>query len=448
MKKIYIKTWGCQMNEHDSFLISNVIKKKLNYKKTNFSKKADILILNTCSIREKAQEKLFHQLGRWKNLKKKKPNLIVAVGGCVAKQEKKNIYKRSPLVNIIFGPKTIHHLPKMIKKIELKKNIINVDSKNLKKYKYFKNNSIKKISSYISIMEGCNKCCSYCIVPHTRGKEINRNPEEILSEAKFLAKNGTKEIILLGQNVNSYIGKFSNGYKCTLAQLIKLISKINSIKRIRFLTSNPMEFTDDLINLYKDTPKLVNHLHLPVQSGSNKILKKMRRKYTISEYQEIIKKIRKFRPNIQITSDFIVGFPGETEKDFQKTLKLIEQIKFDMSFSFIYSPRPGTPAIRLKDTTSLEKKKERLYLLQKRINFNTDFFSKKMIGTYQKVLIEKKIYINNSKKLFGKTTNNRIVIFNGSKKLIGKIRYVKISQAHMQRLKGKCIENNLPVKNY
>ncbi|CAL4322766.1 tRNA (N6-isopentenyl adenosine(37)-C2)-methylthiotransferase MiaB [Buchnera aphidicola] len=438
MKKIYIQTWGCQMNEYDSSLIANILKKKLNYTQTHHSEKADILILNTCSIREKAQEKLFHQLGRWKNLKKKNKNLIIAVGGCVSTQEKKNIYKRSSLVNIIFGPKTIHRLPKMIKEIQIKrKNIININSKKLKKYKFFKNNFKKKISSYISIMEGCNKFCSYCVVPRTRGREIHRNPQDILCEAKFLAKNGTKEIILLGQNVNSYIGTFENGLKCNLSKLIKLISNINNIKRIRFLTSNPMDFTNDLIGIYKNTPKLVNSLHLPVQSGSNQVLKKMRRKYSISEYKKIINKIKKFRPNIYITSDFIVGFPGETKKDFQKTLKLIKDIKFDISFSFIYSPRPGTSASRLKDEISLQEKKKRLYLLQREINNNIKYFSQKMIGTYQKVLVEKKIYINKKKKLFGKTENNRTVIFNGPKELIGKFSYVKISQAHMQTLRGK-----------
>ncbi|USS94404.1 tRNA (N6-isopentenyl adenosine(37)-C2)-methylthiotransferase MiaB [Buchnera aphidicola] len=429
------------MNEYDSSLISNILKKKLNYKRTNVSEQADILILNTCSIREKAQEKLFHQLGRWKTLKKNKKDLIIAVGGCVATQEKKKIYKRAPLVNIIFGPKTIHRLPKMIEELELKKKkICNVNAKKIKKYSYYKNNITQKISAYISIMEGCNKFCSYCIVPRTRGREINRTPQDILLEANFLAKNGTKEITLLGQNVNSYISKFSNGSICNFSQLIELISNIQDIKRIKFLTSNPMEFTDDLIKIYKNIPKLSNSLHLPVQSGSNKILKKMRRKYTISEYKEIIKKIRKYRPNIYITSDFIVGFPGETHEDFKKTLKLIKDIKFDMSFSFIYSPRPGTPAYRLHDEINLQEKKERLYLLQKKINKNTKFFSQKMIGTYQKVLVEKQIYVNKIKKLCGKTTNNRLVIFEGSKKLIGKCSYIKILQANMQTLQGKYVK--------
>ncbi|NIH16540.1 MAG: tRNA (N6-isopentenyl adenosine(37)-C2)-methylthiotransferase MiaB [Buchnera aphidicola (Periphyllus lyropictus)] len=438
MKKIHIKTWGCQMNEYDSSIISKVLKKKLNYHITNNFKKADILILNTCSIREKAQEKIFHQLGRWKYLKKKNKEIIIAVGGCVSTQEKKKIFKRANFIDIIFGPKTIHRLPKMIKKLKKKKKkIINIKSNNLNKFKFFKYNTIKKVSSFISIMEGCNKCCSFCIVPYTRGKEISRFPKDILSEAKYLSKNGTKEIILLGQNVNSYKSKFSDGSICTFSKLIKLLSKIKKILRIRFTTSNPMEFSDDLIKTYKNTTKLVSYLHLPVQSGSNKILKKMRRSYNIKKYKEIIKKLIKIRPKIQITSDFIVGFPGESKKDFHKTLKLIDEINFDMSFSFIYSPRPKTPASRLLDETQLKEKKKRLYLLQKKINKNTNLFSKKMIGTYQKVLVEKKIYKNNKKYFFGKTYNNRTVIFKSSKNLIGKLIYVKIYKAHMQNLKGK-----------
>ncbi|WP_343183428.1 tRNA (N6-isopentenyl adenosine(37)-C2)-methylthiotransferase MiaB [Buchnera aphidicola] len=442
MKKIHIKTWGCQMNEYDSSIIFKVLKKHFNCKYTNLAEKSDIIVLNTCSIREKAQEKLFHQLGRWKNLKKKK-KIIIAVGGCVAVQEKENIYKRAPFVDIIFGPKTIHKLPEMISKFKQnKKNIINIKENKLKKFNFFKINKTKKISSYISIMEGCNKCCSFCIVPHTRGKEISRSPEKIIDESKFLSKNGTKEIILLGQNVNSYKGIFSNGKNCTLSKLIEIISKINKIKRIRFTTSNPMEFTKDLIEIYNKTNKLVSYLHLPVQSGSNKILKKMRRSYSISKYKKIINKLKLIRPNIQITSDFIIGFPGETEKDFKKTLQLIKDIKFDMSFSFIYSPRPGTPAIRLKDNVSLKEKKKRLYILQKKIKYNTNFWSQKMIGTYQEVLVEKSIYKKNILKLFGKTQNNRIVIFKGPLNLIGKIVFVKIYKASLYKLKGKIKQNN------
>ncbi|CAL4323076.1 tRNA-2-methylthio-N(6)-dimethylallyladenosine synthase [Buchnera aphidicola (Chaitophorus populicola)] len=438
MKKIHIKTWGCQMNEYDSSIIFKILRKKLKYTLTNQADEADLIILNTCSVREKAQEKLFDQLGRWKKLKNIKNTLIIAVGGCVAKQEKKKIYKRASYVDIVFGPKTIHRLPKMVKKIlKKRKKITNVQSNSLKKYKFYKYHSLKKISAYISIMEGCNKCCSFCIVPHTRGKEISRTPEEILSEAKFLAKNGTKEIILLGQNVNSYQSKSINKDIFRLSNLIKLISKIHKIQRIRFITSNPMEFTNDLIKTYQKVPKLVSYLHLPVQSGSNRILKKMRRNYSIKEYKKIIKKIMLHRPNMQITSDFIIGFPGETKKDFQKTLKLVDEIKFDMSFSFIYSKRPGTPAARLLDSVSLQEKKERLYLLQKKIQENTNFWSKKMIGTCQSVLVEKFIYKNNKKKLFGKTQNNRTVLFQGSKELIGKIINVKIKNAYMQNLKGE-----------
>ncbi|BGI51517.1 MAG: tRNA (N6-isopentenyl adenosine(37)-C2)-methylthiotransferase MiaB [Buchnera aphidicola (Ceratovacuna japonica)] len=439
MKKIYIKTWGCQMNEYDSFIIQKTLEKKIKCKTTKEHKKADILILNTCSIREKAQEKLFHQLGRWKILKKKNPKIIIAVGGCVANQEEKKIYNRAPYVDIIFGTQTIHKLPKMIYKNEKYKNIlINTKLEGIKKFnsKYFYKN--KNISSYVTIMEGCNKKCTFCIVPNTRGKEISRPYKDILLEIKNMTNN-IKEVTLLGQNVNSYFYKNKkNKNICTFSKLLHKVANIKKIKRIRFITSHPKDFNNEIINAYKKIPKLVNFLHLPIQSGSDKILKLMKRGYNIKRYKNIIKKILKIRPNMKISSDFIIGFPGETKKDFIKTMKIISEINFDTSFSFIYSKRPNTIASKLLDTTTLHEKKKRLYkiqraLLQKKIQWN-----RRMIGTIQEILVYKK-YKKNSQKLIGTTENNRIVIFNGSYNNIGKIVKVKITKIYKKYFKGKII---------
>lgn len=425
-KKFYIKTWGCQMNNHDSDMIKSLLTQDEEYKNTEKPEKADLLILNTCSIREKAQEKLFHQLGRWKKIKEKNNNIIIAVGGCVAQQEGKNIFNRAKFVNIIFGPQTIHKLKKLINEIS-KKNPTLIDLKNnsLKKFNYpikFKKN--KKFSAFSTIIEGCNKFCSFCIVPYTRGKEISRNPINILNEIKNLANQGIREIILLGQNVNSYISSI-NKKKYNFTDLLYEIDKISGIYRIRFITSHPKDFSDNLIKAYQKIPKLVNFLHLPVQSGSDKILRLMKRGYTISKYINIIKKLKKIRPNINISSDFIIGFPGETEKDFQKTLNLIKKINFDHSFSFIYSPRPGTRAAKLIDNVSLKEKKIRLQIIQKKIKQNSLQWKRRMLGSTQSVLVEGYLE-KDQKKLYGKTENNRTVIFEGNKNLIGNILKLEI----------------------
>ncbi|CAL4322349.1 tRNA (N6-isopentenyl adenosine(37)-C2)-methylthiotransferase MiaB [Buchnera aphidicola] len=441
-KYIYIKTWGCQMNEYDSFIIKEIFNKK-KYILTKNPKIANIIIVNTCSIREKAKEKLFHQLGRWKKLKIKNKKLIIAVGGCVASQERKKIFKRTHLVDIIFGTQTIHNLPKLIKKHKKKKKkIIQIKKPNLKKFKFFPKKPMYQSSSFVSIIEGCNKYCSFCIVPYSRNREISRNYKNILEEIYFLTKKGVKEITLLGQNVNSYKIIKKNHIICDFSELLFKISKIKKIKRIRFTTSHPAEFNKKMIKMYKKIPKLVNTIHLPVQSGSDKILKKMKRNYTIKEYEKIIKKLKSIRPNISITSDFIVGFPGETEKDFKKTIKLVKRINFDSSFSFIYSPRPKTHATKLKDNINLIEKKKRLYILQKILRKQTNRWSKKMIGSVQKVLV----YAFNPKnnlKLLGKTENNRIVSFKGTRRMIGKLINVKINYAHMQSLKGFIEEKRI-----
>ncbi|QCI25635.1 tRNA (N6-isopentenyl adenosine(37)-C2)-methylthiotransferase MiaB [Buchnera aphidicola (Sitobion avenae)] len=440
MKKIYIKTWGCQMNEYDSSMITTILQKTKKYSLTESAEKSDILILNTCSIREKAQEKVFHQLGRWKKIKNNNPSVIIAVGGCVATQEGKEIFKRANYVDIIFGTQTLHKLPQMISEVETSRKLsIDISFPKLEKFKYSLESKKKGYTANISIMEGCNKYCSFCIVPYTRGREISRPCDDILFEISILAKQGVREINLLGQNVNAYKGSTFNRKICYFSELIRLVAEIDGIDRIRFTTSNPREFTDDIIDVYKDTPKLVSFLHLPVQSGSNKILNLMKRSYTIEDYKSIVNKLIIARPNIQISSDFIVGFPGESEIDFQQTMLFIKNINFDMSFSFIYSKRPGTPASKMKDDVDLEEKKKRLYILQDRINIQTMLWSRKMFGTIQSILVEG-VSDKNIMELYGRTENNRIVTFKGSPNTIGQFVNVKIKKVHTHSLKGELLQ--------
>ncbi|QCI17828.1 tRNA (N6-isopentenyl adenosine(37)-C2)-methylthiotransferase MiaB [Buchnera aphidicola (Acyrthosiphon lactucae)] len=441
MKYIYIKTWGCQMNEYDSSMIITLLQKKNKYLITESVENADILILNTCSIREKAQEKVFHQLGRWKKIKNKNPKVIIAVGGCVATQEGKEIFKRANYVDIIFGTQTLHKLPKMISEVEKTKKLsIDISFPKLEKFKHVLESKITGYTANVSIMEGCNKYCSFCIVPYTRGNEISRPCDDILFEISILAKQGVREINLLGQNVNAYQGPTFNGKICYFSELIRLVAEIDGIDRIRFITSNPLEFTDDIIEVYEDTPKLVSFLHLPVQSGSNKILNLMKRSYTIEDYESIVKKLIIARPNIQISSDFIVGFPGESEIDFQQTMIFIKNINFDMSFSFIYSNRPGTPASKMEDNIDIKEKKRRLYILQDRINKQTMSWSRKMFGSIQSILVEG-VSNENIMYLYGRTENNRIVTFKGSSKMIGQFVNIKIKKVHTHSLKGELFEN-------
>ncbi|VFP79283.1 tRNA (N6-isopentenyl adenosine(37)-C2)-methylthiotransferase MiaB [Buchnera aphidicola] len=427
-KKIYIKTWGCQMNEHDSSIIKNILYKEKKFTFVNQPEISDILILNTCSIREKAQEKLFHQLGRWKKFKKKNSNIIIAIGGCVATQEGENIYKRAKFINIIFGTQSLHKLPQLIYQAYINKNlIIDIKEKSLKKFDYSPlKQTKKKFTSFVTIMEGCNKYCSFCIVPYTRGKEISRNNKEIILEIKKLTEIGVKEIILLGQNVNSYhINNKFNKKKYNFSDLLYSISEIPEINRIRYITSHPMDFSDDIIESYKYIPQLTNFLHLPVQSGSNKILRLMKRGYTIEVYENIINKLKHIRPKISISSDFIIGFPGETQEDFEKTLNFVSKINFDTSYSFIYSKRPGTRASKLEDNTSIEEKKNRLYILQKKINQQSFQWRRRMLGTTQEVLVEG-IAKNNIQELYGRTENNRIIHFEGNPKHIGTFIQLKV----------------------
>ena len=448
-KKLLIKTWGCQMNEYDSSKMADLLNAANGYELTEEPEEADVLLLNTCSIREKAQEKVFHQLGRWKNLKDKKPGVVIGVGGCVATQEGDHIRERAPFVDVIFGPQTLHRLPEMIKQSQsTDAPVMDISFPEIEKFDRLPEPKAEGPTAFVSIMEGCSKYCTYCVVPYTRGEEVSRPMDDVLYEIAQLADQGVREVNLLGQNVNAYRGPMHDGTICSFAELLRLVASIDGIDRIRFTTSHPLEFTDDIIAVYEDTPELVSFLHLPVQSGSDRILTMMKRPHTAIEYKSIIRKLRKARPDIQISSDFIVGFPGESDNDFQATMKLIRDVDFDMSFSFIFSPRPGTPAADYPCDVSEETKKERLYELQQQINSQAMRYSRLMLGTEQRILVEgpsKK----NLMELRGRTENNRVVNFEGSPDLIGQFVDVKIVDVFSNSLRGELIrtesEMNLRV---
>ena len=439
MAKLHITTWGCQMNEYDSSKMADLLLATHGLELTENPEEADVLLLNTCSIREKAQEKVFSQLGRWKNWKKDKPELIIGVGGCVASQEGEHIRDRAPFVDIVFGPQTLHRLPEMINKIRGgDRAIVDISFPEIEKFDRLPEPKAEGPTAFVSIMEGCNKYCSFCVVPYTRGEEVSRPVDDVLFEIAQLAEQGVREVNLLGQNVNAYRGDTFDGQICSFAELLRLVAAIDGIDRVRYTTSHPIEFTDDIVEVYRDTPELVSFLHLPIQSGSDRVLTMMKRNHTALEYKAIIRKLREVRPNIQISSDFIVGFPGETAEDFEQTMKVIEQVNFDMSLSFIYSARPGTPASDLPDDVSEEEKKERLARLQQRINFQAMQFSRAMLGTEQRILVE-----GPSKKdimeLTGRTENNRVVNFVGTPDMIGKFVDVKITDVYTNSLRGEVI---------
>ncbi|MBM4967910.1 tRNA (N6-isopentenyl adenosine(37)-C2)-methylthiotransferase MiaB [Vibrio parahaemolyticus] len=438
-KKLLIKTWGCQMNEYDSSKMADLLNAANGYELTEEPEEADVLLLNTCSIREKAQEKVFHQLGRWKTLKDKKPGVVIGVGGCVATQEGDHIRERAPYVDVIFGPQTLHRLPEMIKQSQTDDApVMDISFPEIEKFDRLPEPRAEGATAFVSIMEGCSKYCTYCVVPYTRGEEVSRPMDDVLFEIAQLAEQGVREVNLLGQNVNAYRGPMHDGEICSFAELLRLVASIDGIDRIRFTTSHPLEFTDDIIAVYEDTPELVSFLHLPVQSGSDRILTMMKRPHTAIEYKSIIRKLRKARPDIQISSDFIVGFPGETDKDFQDTMKLIKDVDFDMSFSFIFSPRPGTPAADYPCDIPEQVKKERLYKLQQTINAQAMRYSRLMLGTEQRVLVEgpsKK----NLMELRARTENNRVVNFEGSADLIGQFVDVKITDVFANSLRGELV---------
>jgi tRNA-2-methylthio-N6-dimethylallyladenosine synthase len=436
-KKLFIKTHGCQMNEYDSSKMADVLKKSHQLELTATAEDADVILINTCSIREKAEDKMRSELGRYYRIKKKRPDLIIGVGGCVASQEGAAIIKMAPYVDLVFGPQTLHRLPDLINQARAtKRPAIDISFPEIEKFDHLPEPKAEGPSAYVSIMEGCNKYCSFCIVPYTRGEEISRPFDDVLVEVATLAEQGVREIHLLGQNVNDYRGQMHNGEIADLALLIHHVAAIDSVARIRFTTSHPMAFSDSLITAYAEEPKLANHLHLPIQSGSDRILTSMKRNYTALEYKSKIRKLRKVRPDISVSSDFIIGFPGETEADFQATMNLIHEIGFDFSFSFIYSKRPGTPAAQLPDDVPLEVKKERLAILQNRININVARISASMVGTKQTVLV-----IGPSKKdpqmLTGRTENNRVVNFPGEISLVGQMVDLIITESLPNSLRGK-----------
>ena len=427
-KKVYIETQGCQMNEYDSSRMADLLGESHGMVRTDNPEEADVLLMNTCSIREKAQEKVFSELGRWRKLKEKRPEVVIGVGGCVASQEGELIRKRASYVDMVFGPQTLHRLPKMLdEKQHNKISIVDISFPEIEKFDFLPEPKVEGFKAYVSIMEGCSKYCSFCVVPYTRGEEVSRPFDDVIAEIVHLASQGVREVTLLGQNVNGYRGHYHDGEVCTFAELLKHISDIDGIGRIRFTTSHPLEFNDDLIEAYTLLPKLVSHVHLPVQSGSDTILAAMKRNHTAEDYLQRIRKLKIARPDIHLSSDFIIGFPNETEQDFVDTMNLIAEVDYDHSYSFIYSKRPGTPASELPDNTSEEDKKERLALLKARIKQNTERKTRAMLGTTQRVLVEK-VSDRDQDYMVGSAENTRQVLLPRNDALIGKFADVVIDQ--------------------
>ena len=427
------------MNEYDSNKMADVLHASHGLTLTDYADKADVILINTCSVREKAQEKLFSELGRWRPFKEKNPDLIIGVGGCVASQEGSELLKRAPHIDLIFGPQTLHRLPALIQKAQdTQKPAVDISFPEIEKFDKLPSPRAEGPSAYVSIMEGCSKYCSFCVVPYTRGEEISRPFDDVIAEVAELAEQGVKEINLLGQNVNDYRGLMHDGHIADLALLVHYIAAIDQIKRIRYTTSHPNAFTDTLINAYAEEPKLANHLHLPVQSGSDRIFAAMKRNYMVLEFKSKLRKLRAVRPDISISSDFIVGFPGETDDDFAATLRLVDEMTIDHSYSFIYSKRPGTPAASLPDNVPMQVKKDRLTLLQNQLNKNAQKISQNMVGTTQTILVT-----GSAKKhadhLSGRTENNRVVNFAANERLIGQMVDVMITEALPNSLRGKII---------
>ena len=436
-KKLYIKTHGCQMNEYDSARMRDLLREQCDLVPTDNPEDADVLLLNTCSIREKAQEKVFHQLGRWKQLKQKNPDLVIGVGGCVASQEGEEIGRRAPYVDLVFGPQTLHRLPEMMEQRGPGGAIVvDVSFPEIEKFDRLPEPKVEGPTAFVSIMEGCSKYCTFCVVPYTRGEEVSRPLDDVIAEIAHLADGGVREVNLLGQNVNAYRGENHEGETVDFAELLHVVARIPGIERIRYTTSHPVEFSDALIEAYAHIPQLVDHLHLPVQSGSDRILAAMKRGHTVLEYKSKIRRLRRIRPDISISSDFIVGFPGETEDDFAATMKLIEEIGFDVSFSFVYSARPGTPAAELPDTTAEATKKQRLQILQTRINQHAQQISQGMVGHTHTILVTG-VSKKDPGQLQGRTENNRVVNFPADDpSLIGQFVPVDVIEALPNSLRG------------
>jgi len=439
-RKVFVQTHGCQMNEYDSARMLDLLRESHGLHPTGNPEEADVLLLNTCSIREKAQEKVFHQLGRWRKLKALRPGVVIGVGGCVASQEGSAIGRRAPYVDLVFGPQTLHRLPEMLDAAlvdERRGPVVDVSFPEIEKFDRLPEPSVNGPSAFVSVMEGCSKYCSFCVVPYTRGEEVSRPLDDVLAEIAHLAGQGVREVNLLGQNVNAYRGRNHLGELTDFAELLHLVAAVDGIGRIRYTTSHPLEFSDALVQAYAVIPQLVSHVHLPVQSGSDRVLAAMKRNHTALEYKSIIRKLRRVRPDIAISSDFIVGFPGETEKDFEDTMRLIAEAGFDHSFSFVYSARPGTPAAELPDDTPEEVKKQRLARLQARINQQAFEISRRMVGSVQRLLVTE-ISKRDPGRLQGRTENNRLTHFpSDDTRLIGQFVDVEITEALPNSLRGE-----------
>jgi tRNA-2-methylthio-N6-dimethylallyladenosine synthase len=437
----FIKTFGCQMNEYDSARMADVLREGAGLAATDDPHEADVLLMNTCSVREKAQEKVFSLLGEWRRLKARRPGVIIGVGGCVASQEGEALTERAPFVDLVFGPQTLHRLPQMIEELRRSgRAVVDVSFPEIEKFDHLPAARAEGARAYVSVMEGCSKYCSFCIVPFTRGEEISRSFDSVLAEVGQLAAQGVMEVTLLGQNVNAYQGRMADGERVDLATLIHHVARVPGIERIRFTTSHPLEFNDSLIEAFASVPQLANHLHLPVQSGSDRVLALMKRGYTSLEYKDRVRRLRAARPDISISSDFIIGFPGESERDFCATLALVREVGFDQSFSFIYSRRPGTPAASLPDEVGSQVKHERLARLQAQLESQARAISESMVGTRQRVLVERAAR-KDARELAGRTANNRWVNFPGPAQLIGRFVEVTVTAALAHSLRGRLTES-------
>jgi tRNA-2-methylthio-N6-dimethylallyladenosine synthase len=439
MPRVHVRTFGCQMNEYDSARMADVLRESGGYEPTDEPAEADLLLLNTCSVREKAQEKVFSLLGQWRMLKQQRPDVIIGVGGCVASQEGEGITSRAPFVDLVFGPQTLHRLPDMIAELQRNgRSVVDVSFPEIEKFDRLPEPRASGATAFVSVMEGCSKYCTFCVVPYTRGEEVSRPLQQVIEEVRGLARQGVREITLLGQNVNAYRGELPGGGHADLAALIYFVAELPGVERIRFTTSHPVEFRDNLIEAYRDVPQLASYLHLPVQSGSDRILALMKRGHTALEYKQKIRRLREARPGISLSSDFIVGFPGETERDFEATMDLIGDVGFDQSFSFIYSRRPGTPAASLPDDVTYDVKQQRLARLQQQINAHSLEISRSMVGSVQRVLVERPSR-RDARQLAGRTENNRWVNFDGPATLIDRFTDVLITEAMPNSLRGRIV---------
>ena len=442
-KKLFIQTNGCQMNEYDSDKMQDVLQASHAMEMTDTPEEADVLLLNTCSIREKAQEKVFSAIGRWRKIKAKRPDIIIGVGGCVASQEGAAIQKRAPYVDIVFGPQTLHRLPELLNQArDTRKGVVDISFPEIEKFDALPEPRAEGSKAFVSIMEGCSKYCTFCVVPYTRGEEISRPLNDVIAEISILAGQGVREINLLGQNVNAYRGDMEDGDIADFSLLLHYVAAVDGIDRLRFTTSHPAEFTDDIIEAFAEIPELVNHLHLPVQSGNDNVLAQMKRGYSRAEYIEIMEKMKAVRPGISLSSDFIIGFPGETDEEFEDTMSLIEQVGFDFSYSFVYSARPGTPAAELSDDISEDVKKQRLNKLKARLNEMTMDVSNKMVDTVQSVLVEG-VSKKSPLQVTGRTENNRVVNFTAHPRLAGQFVDVMITEALPNSLRGRLVESSI-----